>query len=230
VKKKRRKQLSSLTKRDVRSTAIRMANSHIQVGNLTVTTSKNDDPILMESEGYNLSSFFSDLNFDQGWGRRNDRFDEPTLYGDTYINPYKDRLKGYFDEGVKNSSRKMNAAMMREQLKIEFPDTFSLPGETEIKKFISLLFAKSKNSSSNESSNRTYNHDDNERCNWKPLLKEIVEEDPSKKPEAIYKDLVDKMLFRHNIGEDSIPPKNLVKQRISYFKRLVRVRAQRSIV
>ena len=120
--------------------------------------------------------------------------------------------------------------MMREQLKIEFPDTFSLPGETEIKKFISLLFAKSKNSSSNESSNRTYNHDDNERCNWKPLLKEIVEEDPSKKPEAIYKDLVDKMLFRHNIGEDSIPPKNLVKQRISYFKRLVRVRAQRSIV
>ena len=90
VKKKRRKQLSSLTKRDVRSTAIRMANSHIQVGNLTVTTSKNDDPILMESEGYNLSSFFSDLNFDQGWGRRNDRFDEPTLYGDTYINPYKD--------------------------------------------------------------------------------------------------------------------------------------------
>ncbi len=55
-----------------------------------VTTSKNDDPILMESEGHNLSSFFIELKFDQGWGRRNDRFDEPTLYGDTYINPYKD--------------------------------------------------------------------------------------------------------------------------------------------
>ena len=230
VPKKRWKKLSSLTKKDICSTAIRMANSHIQVGNLLVTSSEMDDPILKDGEDYNLSSFFSDLQFDQGWGRRNDRFEESTLYGDTYINPYKHKLKEYFDEGVKNSSRKMNAAMMREQLKIEFPDTFSLPGDTEIKKFISLLFAKSKLSSSNESRIRTYNNDDDEQCNWKPLLKEIVEEDPSKKPEAICKDLVDKMLFRHNTGEDSLPPKDLVKRKISYFKRLVRVRAHRSIV
>ena len=34
--------------------------------------------------------------------------------------------------------------MMREQLQKEFPNTFSLPGETEIKKYISLLFSQSK--------------------------------------------------------------------------------------
>ena len=36
--------------------------------------------------------------------------------------------------------------MMREELKKQFPDVFSIPGETEIKQYISLLFAKSKSS------------------------------------------------------------------------------------
>ena len=116
------------------------------------------------------------------------------------------------------------------QLDVATESVFSLPGDTEIKKFISLLFAKSKHSSSAESRIRTYNDDDNEQCNWKELVKEIVEEDPSKKPEGIYKDLVDKILFRYNIGEDSLPPKDEIKKKISYFKRLVRVKAHRSIV
>ncbi len=72
----------------------------------------------------------------------------------------------------------MNAAMMWEQLKIQFPNTFSLPGKTEIKKFISMLISKSKYYSSTETSIRTYNCDDNEQHNWRPLRKEIVELDP----------------------------------------------------
>ena len=38
----------------------------------------------------------------------------------------------------------MNAAMMYEQLQKEHSITFSLPGETEIKKYIRLLFSQTK--------------------------------------------------------------------------------------
>ena len=34
--------------------------------------------------------------------------------------------------------------MMCEQLEKEYPNTFSLPGETEIKKYVSLLFSQTK--------------------------------------------------------------------------------------
>ena len=61
--KQRQKKLSSLRKKDVRLIAIRTANTHIQIGNLAVTTSKRDDPILKDSESYNLSSF-EGLTFD----------------------------------------------------------------------------------------------------------------------------------------------------------------------
>ena len=227
--KRRQKQLSSLRKKDVRSTNIRMANAHIQNGNLTVTNSKRDDPILKDSEGYNLSSF-EGLTFDQGWGRRNDR-NEGTLYGDSYIDPYKTHLKEYFDEGVKNSSRKMNPGMMREQLKTEFPNVFSLPGETEIKKYISQLFSNSKKSSRGDIDNdRTYNNTGDNLNNWIHILREIIENEITKKPEEIYKELTDTMQFRHNISSDSLPPKLEIKKKITYMKRVVKVRARRAIV
>ena len=75
----------------------------------------------------------------------------------------------------------MNAGMMQEQLKIEFPNVFALPGETEIKKFIPQLFWKSKKSSSNEDDNsRTYNNAGDNLINWIPTLREIVKNDPKK--------------------------------------------------
>ena len=40
--------------------------------------------------------------------------------------------------------KKLNPAMMLEQLKKEYPNVFSLSGETEIKKYISLLFSQTK--------------------------------------------------------------------------------------
>ncbi len=87
---------------------------------------------------------FDHLHFKQGWGRRNNTSSETTLYGDTYIAKYKNKLSEFFEQGRTDSSKKMNAAMMREQLQKEFPNPFSLPGETEIKKYISLLFSQSK--------------------------------------------------------------------------------------
>ena len=38
----------------------------------------------------------------------------------------------------------MNVIMMRNELRQLYPNVFSIPGETEIKKYISRLFVKSK--------------------------------------------------------------------------------------
>ena len=51
----------------------------------------------------------------------------------------KDILVSLFREGNKNSSKKMNPVMVREQLRKQFPNVFSLPGETDIKKIINAL-------------------------------------------------------------------------------------------
>ena len=98
-----------------------------------------------------------------------------------------------------HGSKKMNAAMMWEKLQKLYPYVFSIPGETENKKYISLLFSKSKSRRkgyNDESMDIELNEeaislsDDNqseitERINWEKL-KEIVEENPTEKPEVIF--------------------------------------------
>ena len=49
----RRKNLSSLKKKVNCSTALRLENSHIQIGNLTIDKPSDSDPILVNSSGYN---------------------------------------------------------------------------------------------------------------------------------------------------------------------------------
>ena len=137
-------------KKDLKSIALRMANHHIQSGDFSVLSSTIDNPILQHSASYNYTS--EDKSFDQGWGRRCQT--DSTLYGESFLDEYKGILKGFFDEGNKNSSVKMNAAMMREQLKQQFPNKFSIPGETEIKKYISQLVSQSKKKANTTGSNK----------------------------------------------------------------------------
>jgi len=139
--KRKEKILSTMHQQDVRYQAIRFANNLIQQGDVAITSSSDDDPILEESRLFDGT--FNNLIFDQGRGRRNNR-SESTLYGETYIAKYKDKLFEFYEQGRKDSSKKMNPAMMREQLQKENPNLFSLPGETEIKKYISLLFTQTK--------------------------------------------------------------------------------------
>ena len=87
---------------------------------------------------------FDHLNFEQGWGRHNNASDT-TLYADTYIVNYKDKLFEFYEQGRKHSSEKM----MREKLQKDYPNTFSLPGETEVKKYITLLFSQTKGENRN---------------------------------------------------------------------------------
>ena len=224
------------TRQDLKSKAIRMANDHIQTGDLSILSSTKDNPLLNDSVDYDMSN--SNLpNFEQGWGRRVSRNESASMYGETYIGPYQEILKKLFGEGSKNSSKKMNAAMMREALKQQFPDTFSIPGETEIKKYISQLFAKSKSYKNrgeddlvigDEIINCTkVNEMSNERINWTKILRKIVEELPSEKPENIYNYFMTK--FEEH-ERSQLPTKDVVKKKISSFKANIRRRMMRSIL
>ena len=105
---------STLHQQDTRTQAIHIANELIQHGDLGIISASNDVPILEDCESSDVT--FDHLHFEQGWGRRNNTLSETTLYGDTYIAKYKDKLSEFFEQGRTDSSRKMNAAMMREQL------------------------------------------------------------------------------------------------------------------
>jgi len=219
-------------RQDSRSKAIRMANHHIQNGDLSVLSSTKDNPILDHSSSFNLDDETLS-KFNEGWGRRaNSKNESSSIYGQTYIEEYKEKLGEFFQQGNKDSSQKMNAAMMREELKKQFPDKFSIPGETEIKQYISLLFAKSKSGHNDADLDTELNDsiidDDNvERVNWVKLLKTIVEVNPTDKPENIYQNL---LLSIEESQRDQLPPKGVVKRRIASFKSTIRRRVVRSIV
>ena len=70
--------------------------------------------------------------------------------------------------------------MMREQLQKEYPNIFSLPGETEIKKHISKLFSQTKKGISNKEYQENSDLDNNgeevaniDQSEWKQVLVNI---------------------------------------------------------
>ena len=77
-----------------------MANNHIQSGDFSVLSSTLDYPILQNSSSYKYS--IEGKGFNQGWRRRCQT--DSMLYGESFIETYKDMLKGYFEDGNKNSS------------------------------------------------------------------------------------------------------------------------------
>ena len=65
-------------------------------------------------------------------------------YGVTYIELYRNEVKELFFRGMSESSNKLSAAMMRDELKRLHPGRYSIPGENEIRTEISKLFAATK--------------------------------------------------------------------------------------
>jgi len=221
--------LPSVKRLDSRSQAIRIANDLIQQGDIAITSSSNDDPLLKDSDGFEHK--FDYLPFEQGWGRRNNR-SESTLYGNNFIEPYKKKLLEYFDQGKKNSSKKMNPAMMRDQLQKDYPNTFSLPGETAIKQHISSLFATSKKADKHKNDNdereTTAHTSKNEE--WKCVVNDIVNENPSEKPENIYKKFLTEMTEVRGIDVGDLPSKKQVKSKITSSRTLLKNKARRSVI
>ena len=66
------------------------------------------------------------------------------MNGHKFINDYKRELALFFDQGIRNSSRKMNSGQMCEALKIKYPNRLTIPSETEIRQEIGALFNNSK--------------------------------------------------------------------------------------
>ena len=171
----------------------------------------------MAAEDFELN----DENFKKGWARRLKV--DGGLYGRTFIEDFKDDIEEFFTKGKINSSEKMNAAQMREALLSRYPNRFCIPSETEIKQKISSIFVSSKDST--RRTKRKKNNDNSiyvdmaeAAINWANTLEEIVSTNRTEEPATIYNKFVRLMTNTHNIPLDDLPPKENVKQKISYFK------------
>ena len=135
-----------------------------------------DKPILDDIVGYSIDNIFVS-SFKKGWGRQVNRMG-------TYIRTYKEKPKELFEIGVQNLLKKTNAAMVHNKLKKLLSYVSSIPGKTEIEKYISKLFSKLKS-----------HNDDNEvdikidklmeveseiatHVNWEKCLKKMVDDKP----------------------------------------------------
>ena len=67
------------------------------------------------------------------------------MYGVSYLDEYRPLIEEYYLVGKRNSSEKMSPSIMREKLKHQYPNRFSLPGETDIRGVISALIQKDNN-------------------------------------------------------------------------------------
>ncbi len=128
--------------------------------------------------------------------------------------------------------------MMHEALKQEFPNSFSISGETKIKNYISQLFSKSKSNKNREEDNfvlgygiiicDNVNVTRNERINWTKILREVVANlPPSEKSEDIYKFFMTKF---EDHERSQLPEQNVVKKKISTFKDNICRQMMRSIL
>jgi len=209
----------------VTDTAVRYAQNHIKENNLFNSRHKLD-PIVERAADFCMHPF------ENGWARRRGH---GKSYGVSYIESYEEDLKEMFGAGAANSSNKMSAGKMREVLIEKYPCRFSLPGETEIKQFIGKLSQqdkKSKLTKDKPNSNRGRKSGKNE-VSWYGVLKEIIELNPTEKPEVIYKNLIE--TFNDNLPNDfpmvnDEPDKDKVKSTISRFKTKIRNDAKRSIL
>ena len=126
----------------------------------------------------------------------------------------------------------MNPAMMRDQLQKDYPNTFSLPGETAIKQHISSLFATSKKADKHKNDNdereTTAHTSKNEE--WKCVVNDIVNENPSEKPENIYKKFLTEMTEVRGIDVGDLPSKKQVKSKITSSRTLLKNKARRSVI
>lgn len=119
-----------MERRDYLAKAVRYANRIISSSQYFHNKHDSDSPL------YNLASEFTpthQLPFHPSWARRGGYGE---LYGETYMEEFKDELLKLFQIGCADHSKKMNPAKMREHLVNMFPHKFLIPSEMEIKKFI----------------------------------------------------------------------------------------------
>ena len=213
-------------RKDILAIVVRHAKSFM-ASSFSIT-----DKMDLDADYSKAENFIPEFKPTQGWARRGAR---GTLYGNSYIGKYKDTISSMFEDGKKDSSKKMNAAMMREKLCQLHPDVFSIPGETTIKKEISALFQKSKSSASNNEEREGGTHTTRQHI-WTAsekarehleLLTEIVSDNMKGAP----RDLLQTFMSQVR-PEDiaSLPSKEQIEQKISSLKTSFQKKAMASVV
>ena len=112
--------------KDSYAKAVRYAKNIVSTSDYFHDASKDNDPM------YDLAlNYIPENNFanDSSWARRKGY---GQLYGETYMDEFKDELQRMFREGTIDDGNKMNLGKMRETLMNIFPHKFSIPSELEI--------------------------------------------------------------------------------------------------
>lgn len=172
-------------RKDIIARAVRYAKQTITSSSYFLTETSLD-PMYDFAEEYVPSE---EETFKPSWARRQGH---GKLYGKTYTELYMNDIKDMFERGEKESSNKMNASKMREQLVQMYPNRFSLPGEIEIKKCISAMAQKKK--STKGSNTKTRGTDNGSQ--WKNILEQLVRQRWKESPKVIYE------AFKALIGND----------------------------
>ena len=189
------------------------------------------DPIYDLAEEYAPSE---EENFKPSWARRQGH---GKLYGKTYTDLYMDDIKQMFDQGEKESSNKMNASKMREQLLQMYPNRFSIPGEIEIKKCIGAMTQKKKSTKGTKNRSRDTEKD----SGWKKILEVLVEQKWKESPKVLYDDFkaiigidqskwpIDIPTISEEDGTLTVDMKK-IKSVISYLKGKMKKKGKRSLL
>ena len=186
------------------------------------------DPLTEEAVNFEVEPF------QNGWAKRKG---QGKSYGVSYINQYTEDLNKMFEAGIRNSSTKMSAGKMRDNLLKLYPGRFSIPGETQIKQYIGKLSQQQKSKANNKNSTKKSNRGreaGTAKKSWHSLLTEIIDVNPKEKPEVIYNCFIE--TFENNLPDDlprtsdDKPDKIKIKSTIARFKNNMKKSKKRSII
>ena len=144
---------------------------------------------------YDMAKDYKPLNdnvFNVSWARRKGH---GKLYGKHYIDKYKSELQIMFEEGKRDSSKKMNPGKMRECLLQKFPNHFSIPGDTEIKQFIGAQFQNDKYCHKEETGTKSdgRGRKSGPETVWVALLEPFVEARKATKNSVLYNEFINSL-------------------------------------
>ena len=124
------------TRKDLVAESIRMANYCIADHNINIRDGTVSFP------EFELAQNTSVEQRKRGWARRRPHGQQ---YGTPFMSEkYDKKIREYYARGEEDSSRKMQPGAMLDQLRIDFPGLYSLPGENEIRVLVSTLQAEKK--------------------------------------------------------------------------------------
>lgn len=219
---------SAKKRKDIVAAGVRMASHLIQSFEVKIRDGSQPMPEFQESEELDESHYEEKMPM---WARRPPH---GKRYGASYIALYKDDIVELFDRGEDDISLKMNPSQMLDALRRKYPKRFTLPGENEIKTFISSLVQKRKTQHKRKSRKRT-------QGDWIELLEKFIDtafentegenvairlQHTSMKPSILYHSALDCIKEANNGSlPKETPDKAVIMRRISAYKASIKKNA-----